>query len=509
MRERQRRNRGEGNGKTQFAATPIDLTNPEDQRYAHAILPISRNQSKTSWDWYDKIGEIHYAVGRSARIAGYANLRVHKLEKDGSIGEPVTSGLAGELGDMLYSPYGGQRGLMERFITLMKVPADSYMIQVPDGSGGFDGIDFLSADEIKTSDITGLRSGMEIDRITLPGQTGDSAFTERLAKADFLGRVWRPSSRYVDMADSPLRTLDVTCELLYLLTLGIRSTLMSRLLSNGVFYVPSEVNEARSTAPNGEPNEFHQNNTLNELIKAAVYASRKPGEALAGLPVFMSGPGEQAANFKHIIMDQLLAETDMKLRVELIDRILTGLDIQKSQAKGNEDASHWTSWSASDDEIKVAIKPDIEIGCWAITRLFLWKKMQEQNRKPGEIVKHVVWYDLDDATSHTNIAEDARQLRDRILVGPKAARRMNGVPEKDAPTAIEYIQGLGLKMNDPYLATFGMSEAEKFDWDKIGSKTSGPSADSPAAPSKAGPGNGNPGSPADNKSDTPKRLRPA
>jgi len=510
MRERHRRERDSNSG-VQFAAAPIDLANPDDARYLRAILPASQSGSASSWSWHDKIGEIHYAVGRGARIGGYAKLRVHKLERDGSIGEPVTTGLAGEISDMLYSPYGGQRGLIERFLTLMKVPADAYLIQCPDSVGGFDGIDFLSADEIKMEDPTSLRSGDELTRITLPGNSrmGEARLEERLTKADFKGRVWRPSSRYVDLPDSPLKSLDTTCELLHLLTMGIRSTLMSRLLSNGIFYVPSEVTEAKSTAPSGEKNEFHNNAVLNELIKAAVYASRSPGEASAGLPVFMSGPGIHGEQFRHVIMEQVLAETDMKLRAELIDRILMGLDIQPSQVKGAADANHWGSWSATDDELKVSIKPDLETGCWALTRLFLWKQMQDAGTRPGTIMKHVIWYDLDDATSHMNISEDSRQLVDRNLIGPAATRRMNGIKEKDAPTPIEYIRRLGIKMADPYLATFGMTEAESFDWEKIGSATPGPSADSPAAPAESAPGKGNPGSPGDSKSDTPKRLRPA
>lgn len=510
MRERHRRER-DANGRVQLAAAPIDLAKPEDMKYLRSVLPASQGGSAAAWGWHDKIGEIHYAVGRTARIGGYARLRVHKLEKDGSVGEPVTTGHAGEISDMLYSPYGGQRGLMERFLTLMKVPADAYLIQCPDASGGYDGIDFLSADEIKMEDPTALRSGDSLSRITLPANArfGETRLEERLASADFIGRVWRPSSRYVDLPDSPLKSLDTTCELLHLLTLGIRSTLMSRLLSNGIFYVPSEVNEARSSAPSGEKNEFHNNPVLNELIKAAVYASAHTGDAVAGLPVFMTGPGIHADQFKHIIMDQALAETDMKLRAELIDRILMGLDIQPSQVKGAADANHWGSWTATDDELKVSIRPDIETGCWALTRLFLWKQMQDAGAKPGTIMKHVVWYDLDDATSHMNISEDARQLVDRNLIGPAATRRMNGIKEKDAPTAIEYIRQLGIKMADPYLATFGMAEAEKFDWEKIGSVTTGPSADSNAAPAESAPGKGNPGSPANIKSDTPKRLRPA
>lgn len=505
------RHERDGNSGVQFAATAVDIATPEGMKYLQTIIPASKAGSRTAWDWHDKIGEIHYAVGRGARIGGYAKLRVHKVEKDGSIGEPVTSGLPGEIADMLYSPYGGQRGLLERFLTLMKVPADSYLVECKNGSD-FDGYDFISADEIRVADLKSSKRGDKVTRITLPASPqhgGATAIEERIADADFIGRVWRPSSRFVELPDSPLGALDTTCELLHLLTMGIRSTLMSRLLSNGIFYVPSEVNDAKSTAPSGEANEFHKNNVLNELIKAAVYASAHTGEAVAGLPVFMTGPGIHAEQFRHIIMEQALQETDMKLRAELIDRILMGLDIQPSQVKGQGDANHWGSWTATDDELKVAVKPDIETGCWALTRLVLHKLMLDAGRKPSDIMKFAIWYDLDAATSHMNISEDARQLVDRNLIGPAAARRMNGINERDKPTNIESIRQLGLKMAIPYMATYGMPEAEKFEWEKINPVKTGPNADSPAGKPESAPGKGNPGSPADSKSDTPKRLRPA
>ena len=513
MRERHRRDRADTPGASAFAATPIDLTRPEDAVWASAVLSASRAKSKTSWDWYDKLGEIHYGVGRQARIGGYAKLRVCKLEPNGDIGEEVTGGLAGEIGDSLYSPYGGTRGFVERFLTLMKVPADSYLIECRNGKD-VDGYDFVSADEIRIAEKTNLletRSGANIQRITLPAKSrwGDVTGEERLSPAQFLGRVWRPSSRYVDLPDSPLAALDTSCEVLHLLTIGLRAKLLSRLASNGVFYVPSEVNDARSAAPTGEPGEFHQNKVLNELIKAAVFAARNPDSPEAAIPIFMTGPGVHAEQFRHIVMDQQLYETDMKLRAELIDRILTGLDIMPSQVKGANEASHWASWSASDDEMRVSVQPDLETLCWALTRLVLWRRMKDAGQKPGAIMKHVVWYDLSRSVSTVNPAEGARQAFDRILISPPAARKMQGLSERDKPDAVEYIRMLGVKIADPYLATFGMSEQEQFDWERIGSVKTGPAPDSTAPDSQVGPGKGNPGSPADNKSKTPARLRPA
>lgn len=514
MRETRRQKRANGEDAT-FAAKAIDMTRPSDAKYAQVITSMSKARSRTAWDWYDRLGEIHYGVGRSAKVGGYGELGIYKLEKNGEIGAKVTTGLAGQIGETLYSPYGGSRGLIERFLTLMAIPADSYLIRSGTEEQP-DGYDFVSADELKVPDQTqinqgvGIKAGQQITRITLPagGGWGTDGMEERVTAAQFIGRVWKPSPRFVDVPDSPMRALDTECEMLDLLTKGLRSKLLSRLASNGIFYVPSEVNEARSAAPVGEEGEFMQNKVLNELIRAAVYAARNPESAEAAIPIFMSGPGIHAEQFRHIIMDQELYKTDMLLREELIGRILVGLDVQPTQVSGAQETNHWGTWSASEDELRVSVKPNLETMCWALTRLILWKQMQDAGEKPGKISGLCVWYDLSRAQSHMNVAEDARQLQDRILLSPSATREASGFEERHAPNPIEYIRMCGVKMADPYLATYGMAEAEKFDWEKIGSAKTGPDPASQAPDSSVQPGKGNPGSPSDNKTSTPPRLRP-
>lgn len=508
MRERRRQRQASGNQVT-FAAQAIDIARPADMKYATQLISMSKGKSRTAWDWYSKLGQIRYAVSRSARVGGYAEIGVYKRTKSGEIGDQVTTGLAGEIAASFYSPYGGTRGLIERFLTLMAIPSDSYLI----AADGGDGFDFVSADELKFPDATlagNPNSGQAVTRITLPGGSGygEGLDEERVSAANFIGRVWRPSSRFADLPDSPMGALDVECELLYLLTLGIRAKLMSRLASNGIVYIPSEVNEVRSAAPKGEPGEFHNNKVLDDVIRAAVYAARNPTSPEAAIPIFMSGPGINNDQFNHFILDQTLEETDMKLRAELRDSILTGLDIMPSNVKGSGATNHWGAWADSEDELRVAVRPNLETMCWALERLVLRKRMQDEGRKPGEIEGLTVWYDLSKAASHQNIAEDARQLADRLMVSPSAAREASGFEERHAPTDLEYIRQVGIATGDPYLATYGMSEAEKFDWTKIGSAKRGPNPDSQAPDSSSQPGKGNPGSPDNNKSKTPSRLRP-
>lgn len=510
------------------ASMPLDMTKAYDAKYLRTVVSAGRTQAQRPWKWMTEIGEVNYGISRGAKIAGYAKITARKLEKDGTPGEIVTTGKAAEVAASLSSPYGGVRGLIDRFFTLMKVPGDGYLIRTRadrDGTGDPTGYDFIGANEIATESTDGsglwmpgndrnsrIAANQNIRRITFPqggGSTSGESLYHDVKAADFLGRIWRPAAQFVDQAASPMRALDTECELLHLLTINLKAKLTSRMALNGIFFVPSEINDIRTGAPKGNESEFHDNKVLDALIKAATWAIINHERPDAAVPIFMTGPGQFGDMIKHIVMDREIYATDMLLRAELIDRILTGLDVQKAKAKGDEQSNHWNAWANNDDELRVNVKPDLEMFCWALTRMVLYREMLDAQIKPETVTKYVLWYDLSAATTSVNQAEDARQAADRILIGPAASRRMMNIKEADAPTEAEQIRAVGLKLNVPMLAVYGLEEAKNIDWDKVAASKTGPPADSPADPSQVGPGKGNPGSPNDGKNDTPRKLRPA
>lgn len=514
--------RDSGNNET-FAAQPIDMASPEDVARASVAIGFGKRTQDRAWAWYEKLGEVHQAVGRAAKVAGYADLGVYVLNADGSRGRLVTGGVEAKVAATLYSSFGGPRGLIERFFEHMKVPGDTYLIRCRT-DGAHDGYDFVSAREWEPDSLAAYQSalkqgksaaGMTLKRITQRSskRNGRSSVSEALYQEvmphDLLGRVWRPGS-YVEEADSPLYALDDVCEILHWLTRGILSKLKSRLAMNGAVTIAQEVNEARSAAPSGKPGEFHSNKVINEFLKMSMFSTMNPDDPTSSLPVFLTVPGQFVENaLKFHTMDRSIDEIEMNLRAEMTDRILFGLDINPQMVKGGGDANHWGAWAATDDEKRVNVQPDLDTLCWALTRLVLRREMLDAGLPAGRINRRCVGWDLSRANAKTNPAEDALQLADRVAVGPPAMRRMTGVPETDAPTELESVRMIGVLNNDPYLATFEMEVAKRIDWDKVGSAKTGPAADSAGPPSKAKPGKGQPGSPSDNQTDTSKRKRPA
>lgn len=153
--------------------------------------------------------------------------------------------------------------------------------------------------------------------------------------------MWWPDGLYMEMSDSPMAALDDTCDILSILTKGLRAKLKQRLMMQGILYVPQEINKAKSAAPKGKAGQFSESEVMNEIIKMMKFAEEHPDAVGSGQPVLLSGPGDQANNLVFIAPDRKVDEVEMKLRSELIDRILFGLDINPQGVKGSSDVSHW------------------------------------------------------------------------------------------------------------------------------------------------------------------------
>ena len=486
------------------ASAIVDLNTRVGRAYLSSVTKTGRIASRDAWDFYEHIGEIHYAIARSARIAGYSSLYAAKLNPDGSIGDRITTGPAAEVVRGLYSPYGGVRGLVARFYTHMKVPGEAHLIRVRLDDGTYDGYDFLAPNELNADS---LDTGGALTRKTMPVSAGDTGVFEVPVRLDdYLGRVWVPSPHWVDAADSPLGACADLCEQLQLLTRSVKARLRSRLAQAGLLYLPSEIQVQPD--PNDTSAKMDADPLVDRLLKAMVRSVQRPDEPESVVPIIVRGPGEQAQNTIFLTIDREIYETDMKLRAELLDRILTSLDAQSDAVKGLGDSNHWSAWASMDEERRIAVAPDVEMMCFALTRMVLTPALEEAGVADAD--QYVVWFEMNRAATKANQTEDARQLYDRGAIDNEALRRMSNIPDSDAPDEDEIVRWVGRQVKNPMLMLHGLKVYDEIDWDKVSEwgKSTGPAADSPADESSKGPGVGDPGSPDDSETDTPRSQRP-
>lgn len=495
-----------------FAYRPIDIADRADRDYLESVASMSRSSAGLSWRYYDTVGEVHYAISRSSRLAGYGQFYAERINTRGQAIDSKDQGVVADIVAGIYGRFGGVRGLIERYYTLMKIPAEGYLIRVREG-GDVDGYWVLSPDEIEPASLVGGRPklGEPVKWITasIPSTGGGNTnFTREVRPEDFIGRIWNPSKRYVDMVDSAMYAQHQLCEELVMLTDNIKGRLQQRFALAGLLLIPSEINDAQIAGPT--PGEVHSDKVMNYLITIMTRNVMNHEHALAHIPAILKGPAEVLDKVRHVVMETLVHETEIAQRQELIGRILDGLEVSKSQSKDGEDQSHWGRWEASNDEIRVAVRPDLEAFCHTLTRAVLHAELKARNWEPGRIRGWRVGLDLTDAVSKTNQGEDFRLAFDRVWVSAEAGRKVIGAKPEDAPDEKEQIRIIGWKQGDPYLALYGLKEAENIDWDKVGkgSSSTGPDPDSPADGGKVGPGVGDPGSPNDRDSDEKRSDRP-
>ncbi len=476
------------------AATPLHLRRDADLQYLNQVLSSSAAGSAEAWKWYKLLGPVHKAISRTARLAGFGWLRAAEFSPDGKIVQIAETGPAAEIVEGIYSPYGGTRGLIERYFTLMKVPADSFLIRISD-SKGVDGYHFLSGDEIEKA--TTWNAGTEavanrgINWITMPksAHTENTLLHRHVPANDFLGRVFVPGKQFVDVPDSTLAALATECELLHDMTEALKARIRSRFAAAGILFIPDSIHKIRVA---GNKMGATDDEILNYLIDAMTSNIQRHDTAVALTPILVRGQEDAGEKIRHIVLDQQIFETDIKLRAELTDRILDDLDIQRQATEGNSESSRFTVWNSGDDERRYAIQPEMESFGWACTRLILQPELAAANEKnPG---RWGVIVDLTGLSTRTNKQEDTRQAFDRFSASGKALRDASGIDERDAPSELEIIRQFGVKNNDPYLATFQMAEAEKIDWTKVGTAKAGPKSNETSDPT-AGPGVGDPGNP--------------
>jgi hypothetical protein len=501
-----------------LAGEPLNLRNKRDRSKLTNALMRDRILGQSAWNHYERLGEVHFALGRAARIAGYTKLHAVRYSDDRSVIEStVDNGPAPDIVRSIYSRTGGLRGLMERYFVHMKVPAESHLIRDYDGEGNGktpDGYQFVSSKELddKTDPLSGLqleRRGREsgLKWVTMPGVGGVPAFEKNVAQADYLGRVWAPSGQYIDVPESPLNALDTQCTLLDEMTQSMRATMRSRFATAGFLYFSDKIANALGGKHKKAPND----NIIDIIYKIMKENTEASQDAMSVIPILMMGSAEVGKVMEHITIDRSILETDLKLRAELIDRILFGLDINVQATKGNTDVNHFGAWASSADELRLAVIPDVEAACWVFNRFILFPQLRETKMDTADIMRLGIWYDLSEAAVKVNREEAARQLHDRGGLNTVKLAESAGYTAADVIEGVEYIRWLGVKFKDTYLATFGMPEQIDLDFTMISPNVGGRPEENPGDEPLEGPGVGNPGSPdpSDSESDIPKSQKPA
>ncbi|UYL88120.1 portal protein [Gordonia phage Evaa] len=406
------------------ASAPVD--NPE-KSFKSSMGGSRDDWQNKAWDMLDLVGELRYYVGW--RASSCSRVRLIPSELDEETGLPTGTcddQRVREIAKMIAGGPLGQAQLIRRAVECLTVPGETWIAVIYPPDSPPEGT-WLS---LTRDEITTRQGKVEIE---LPDADKPKHVFNK--GTDSLFRVWNPKPRRAKEADSPVRaTMDSLTEIVRT-TKTIRNASKSRLIGNGVVFVPHEMSLPSSNAPvaAGKPGDPVPNLVgtpavaqLQNLLFQVATAAYDDEDSLAALiPMFAGVPGDQVKNVSHLKFDNTVTDTAIKLRNDAIARLAMGLDVTPERLLGiGSNTNHWSAWQIGDDDVRLHISPPMELICQAITDQLFRKVLEREGIDAG---KFVLWYDPAALTADPDLTDEATAAFDRGAITAEAYRAFLGL----------------------------------------------------------------------------------
>jgi hypothetical protein len=390
---------------------------PAPKNFKNPVSTAGRMGWQTeAWDLFDRVGELRYYVGWRAASCSKVRLVASELDEEG---KPTGKCEDEEVRDIVKSIGNNQLGagqFIKRSVEQLTVPGETFqgIIYTP-GTLDPQWLAF-SRDEVR---FAGQKTKVE-----LPDGSDHT-----LTGADSLWQTWQPHARRAKDCDSPVRAcLDALREIVTQ-TATIKDAGKSRLLGNGIVFVPTEMSLPSSTAPiaadqPGAPIELQGApavRELEELLYQVARVSYDDDESFARMiPVFASAPGEMIKSIQHLKFDTEITEVAIKTRNDAIARLALGLDVSPERLLGlGSSTNHWSAWQIGDNDVQMHIAPVMEIICDSLNRNVLQRMLIAEGKDAS---KYVVWYDTSELTADPDKSDSATDAFDRGVITANAYR---------------------------------------------------------------------------------------
>ena len=446
-------------GQPQVGPVPLMVLRADGQRLdltsrATGTLLVAQRQSwqTDAWDYRDMIGELRHAhqlLARSVAQSRFfaAEFRAHPDDpaelsgKDHDVDKKLAADAVANLDRLPLDadPDGFLAALTENLST----PGECFIHGQPAGSG--EQWSVRSVSEITSSGdqiiLTELPNTMQGHRVI--GQTEE------------LLRCWIRHPRWGQLADSPLRAMLDVLEEVVLTGREIRAASRSRIASNGLLLLPSEIKMLRERQADEEGREesVESDNFMSYFTQAITNPIRDEGHAGSVAPILLRGMAEHLKEVRHISMQREENEKIVDRQEAAIRRMLRGLDIQPEQVQGLAETNHWTAWQIEAADVKHQVNPMCAVVAGCLTKAFLRPALEVMGHSADKVRRVGVWYDTSELVENPNKGEDARDAHDRIVIKDETLRRALGFGEEDAPDDAEVQRRLAAKATlDPAVA---------------------------------------------------------
>ena len=386
-------------------------------RSSLGFAAASRDWQDDAWDMLDLVGELRYYV--SWRASSCSRVRLVASDVNPDTGLPTGATENRRVTDIVNAIAGGALGqsqFLKRATECLTVPGEFWAVIIVTDAG----VRWLvvTADEMHK----GAR-GTEID---LP--EGGRHLLD-LGGQDSMFRVWNPRPRKAAEPDSPVRaTLDSLHEIVRT-TKTIASASKSRLVGNGIVFLPQELSLPPVNAPGTSTTEGTPAiQQLQELLWSVADTAYDDSDSMAALiPILATVPGEQIKNVQHLRWDNDVTELAVKVRNDAVARLAMGLDVSPERLLGlGSNQNHWNAWLTTDQDVQLHIAPVMETICQALNTVVLGTVLEREGLDPKA---YMVWYDAGSLTADPDKTDNATAAFDRGTITAEAYRDYLGLGE--------------------------------------------------------------------------------
>ncbi len=363
-----------------------------------------------AWDMLDAVGELRYYVSWRATSSSRVKLLASELSPDGAPTGECENDRVNEIVNAIAGGALGQAQFQKRAVECLTVVGECWIAIIAGyASDGTDTWLVLTKDEIQTSS--------NVITVSLPDGTRHPIE----AGTDTLFRVWNPHPRWASIPDSPVRAcLDPLREIVRT-TKTISNASKSRLIGNGVVFVPHEMSLPAANSPITDGNigasltGAPAVQQLQELLFQVAQTAYDDEDSMAALiPMFAGVPGDQVKNVSHLKFDNSVTDIAIKTRNDAIARLAMGLDVSPERLLGlGKHSNHWTAWNISDDDVKLHIIPPMELLCSALASQVLTPMLEREGIDPS---LYTVWHDPSALTADPDLTASATNAYDRGVI---------------------------------------------------------------------------------------------
>lgn len=256
---------------------------------------------------------------------------------------------------------------------------------------------------------------------------------------DIVFRIWTPHPENTIAANSSGRSLQMVLTELELLTQYIFAQIRSRLVSGGVWFLPSELS---FPADDGQP--VGAESLLRRLYEGGKRNIKEFGSASQAIPEIVEGPSEVIKDIKEpILFGSILSEQAMKLRDEARSRISEGLDVAPEIITGMGDSTHWNGPMIEQSTVDSVIKPIMVRICNALTEAYLKPALRAIGRDPN---KYRFWFDTASLVTRPNRLKETLEMYIQGVVSIDEVLKAADLPESAKMTDEEKAATLAQKL---------------------------------------------------------------